>query len=54
MRGFIGAIGDTLLVNGTVGPYLDVTTDVVRLRLLNASTARTYDFGFSDDRVLST
>jgi FtsP/CotA-like multicopper oxidase with cupredoxin domain len=27
-----------------------VNTDVVRLRLLNASPARTYDFGFSDDR----
>ncbi|WP_433319103.1 multicopper oxidase family protein [Micromonospora sp. CA-269861] len=46
----IGVLGDTLLVNGTVGPYLDVRTERVRLRLLNASTARTYDFGFSDDR----
>ena len=49
-RGFIGAIGDTLMVNGTVGPYMDVATDVVRLRLLNASPARVYDFGFSDHR----
>ncbi|MFO7690766.1 MAG: multicopper oxidase domain-containing protein, partial [Cryobacterium sp.] len=39
-----------VLVNGTLGPYLDVTTDVVRLRLLNGSTARTYDFGFDDRR----
>jgi FtsP/CotA-like multicopper oxidase with cupredoxin domain len=33
-----------------VAPYLDVTTEQVRLRLLNGSTARTYDFGFADDR----
>lgn len=45
-----GPLGDTLLVNGTVGPYLDVTTEKVRLRLLNASAARVYDFGFDDDR----
>ncbi|MFC5928459.1 copper oxidase [Cryobacterium melibiosiphilum] len=49
-RGYIGAIGDEVLVNGTLGPYVDVTTDVVRLRLLNGSTARTYDFGFDDGR----
>lgn len=45
-----GFLGDTLVVNGTVGPYLDVTTEAVRLRLLNASNARIYDFGFDDDR----
>jgi bilirubin oxidase len=50
VRGYIGPIGDELLVNGTLAPYLDVTTDVVRLRLLNGSTARVYDFGFSDGR----
>ncbi|WP_374893735.1 multicopper oxidase family protein [Herbiconiux sp. P16] len=50
-RGFVGALGDTLLVNGTLGPFLDVTTQTVRLRLLNASTARSYDFGFADDRT---
>lgn len=45
-----GLLGDTLLVNGTLGPYLSVTTERLRLRLLNASTARIYEFGFSDDR----
>jgi suppressor of ftsI len=50
-RGFVGALGDTLLVNGTLGPYLDVTTEAVRLRIVNASTARTYDLGFDDGRV---
>lgn len=48
--GGIGILGDTVAVNGTVGPYLDVTTERVRLRLLNGSTARTYSFGFADDR----
>ena len=46
----IGVLGDTIAVNGTVAPYLDVTTQRLRLRLLNASTARSYDFGFADDR----
>jgi FtsP/CotA-like multicopper oxidase with cupredoxin domain len=46
----IGILGDTLLVNGTAGPYHQVSTERVRLRLLNASTARVYNFGFSDNR----
>jgi len=50
VRDFIGPVGDQILVNGTLAPYQDVTTDVVRLRLLNASSARVYDFGFSDER----
>jgi bilirubin oxidase len=47
---FSGRLGDRLLVNGTLGPYLDVTTDVVRLRLLDASPARVYQFAFADRR----
>ena len=46
----IGFLGDTVVVNGTIGPYLDVTTERVRLRLLNASNARGYSFGLADDR----
>jgi FtsP/CotA-like multicopper oxidase with cupredoxin domain len=46
----IGVLGSTILVNGTIGPYQNVTTERIRLRLLNGSTARTYDFGFNDDR----
>jgi blue copper oxidase len=45
-----GSLGEDLLVNGTYGPYLDVTTERVRLRLLNGSTKRVFDFGFSDHR----
>ena len=48
--GGVGILGDTIAVNGTVAPYLDVTTERVRLRLLNGSTARVYDFGFADER----
>jgi FtsP/CotA-like multicopper oxidase with cupredoxin domain len=48
-----GVIGDEILVNGTLGPYVDVTTRLVRLRLLNGSNARLYNFGFSDDRPFS-
>jgi blue copper oxidase len=46
----IGQLGDKILVNGTSDPHLAVSTTRVRLRLLNASSARTYNFGFSDDR----
>ncbi len=41
-----GVHGDRILVNGTPGPYLRVHTERVRLRLLNASNARSYKFGF--------
>jgi FtsP/CotA-like multicopper oxidase with cupredoxin domain len=43
-------LGDTILVNGTAGPYFHATTELIRLRLLNASTARVYNLGFSDGR----
>lgn len=48
-----GFLGGTLLVNGTVGPYLDVSTELVRLRLLNASNARVYAFGLADERPMA-
>ena len=38
------------LVNGTVGPVLDITAQQTRPRLLNASTDRSYSFGLSNDR----
>lgn len=43
-----GMLGDTVMVNGTVGGYQEVTTERVRLRLLNGSTARTYTFEIPD------
>ncbi|MFM9368672.1 multicopper oxidase family protein [Streptomyces sp. Da 82-17] len=45
-----GVLGDTILVNGVHDPYVPVTTERVRLRLLNASNARIYQLGFTDDR----
>ncbi|RFU87623.1 copper oxidase [Streptomyces triticagri] len=45
-----GFLGDRTMVNGTMKPYQEVGDELVRLRLLNASTARIYDFGLSDDR----
>lgn len=53
LGGSLGVIGDEILVNGTIGPYFDITTRLVRLRLLNGSNARLYNFGFSDDRRFS-
>ena len=37
-----------MMVNGTIDPFLQVPKQVVRLRLLNASSDRTYNFGLSD------
>ena len=39
-----------MLVNGTHDPHLSIRHQRVRLRLLNASTARVYNLGFADDR----
>lgn len=48
-----GIIGDTVLVNGTPRAYFEVTTHTVRLRILNGSNTRPYNFAFEDDRVFS-
>lgn len=47
----MGLHGDTILVNGTVNAVFSASTRQLRLRLLNASNARTYTFALSDDRV---
>ncbi|MFF2522002.1 multicopper oxidase family protein [Streptomyces liangshanensis] len=49
----VGFLGDRTMVNGTLDPYRVVGDEQVRLRLLNASTARTYNFGFDDSRAFS-
>lgn len=43
----IGLFGESILVNGTMGPFLDVATRTYRLRLLNGSNARIYNFSLS-------
>ncbi|WP_144789419.1 multicopper oxidase family protein [Lysinibacillus fusiformis] len=39
-----GTIGDTLLINGTLNPKLNVRREPVRLRLVNGSNARNFTF----------
>jgi FtsP/CotA-like multicopper oxidase with cupredoxin domain len=49
----VGLLGNVVLTNGAWGSVLNVTTEKVRLRILNGSSARTYDFAFDDDREFS-
>ena len=49
----VGLLGSTVVTNGVNGAVHDVTTELVRLRLLNGSTARVYDFAFDDDRAFA-
>ena len=47
----VGSAADSfMLVNGTMNPYVELPAQVVRLRLLNGSSERAYNFGFSDNR----
>ncbi|HRH70330.1 MAG TPA: multicopper oxidase domain-containing protein [Flavobacteriales bacterium] len=48
-----GPFGDSVLVNGTPRPFVDLPAQVVRLRVLNGSNARIYQFGFDDDHAFS-
>ena len=45
----LSALDNTILVNCTIDPYVEVPAQVVRLRLLNGSTERVYRFGFEGD-----
>lgn len=45
-----GMIGNVPLINGTVRPHFDVSTEKLRLRLLNGSNASIYNLAFSDGR----
>ena len=47
-----GFQGDTLIVNGVVGPVASVPAGFVRLRLLNAANARNFDLRFRPPAVL--
>jgi FtsP/CotA-like multicopper oxidase with cupredoxin domain len=42
------ALDVNLMVNGTIDPFLDAPAQMVRLRLLNGSSERYYNFGFSN------
>lgn len=40
----------TLMVNATIDPYLNVPAQVVRLRLLNGSSERSFNLGFTNNK----
>jgi blue copper oxidase len=44
-------LGEEILVNGVINPYLDLPQGTVRLRLLNGSDARRYNFALEDGRT---
>jgi len=50
MDAMMGMLGNRLLVNGALTPTMRAPAQLVRLRLLNGSNARIYDFGFADYR----
>jgi FtsP/CotA-like multicopper oxidase with cupredoxin domain len=50
LKGTFGILGDHILVNGTYSPFLPVTAERVRLRVLNGSNARMYTLAFADKR----
>jgi bilirubin oxidase len=40
-----------LFVNGTLNPYFDAPAQVIRFRILNGSSSRSYNFGFSNGQT---
>lgn len=47
----IATVFDTVpMINATINPFLDAPAQVVRLRLLNGSSDRSYLFGFSNNQ----
>lgn len=53
MTRVMGFFGNTILVNGHPDARLKVATHAYRLRVLNASNARTYKLGWQDGRPLT-
>ncbi|MFI5151104.1 MAG: multicopper oxidase domain-containing protein [Bacteroidia bacterium] len=45
-----GMVDSTLLVNGVMSAYTSMPAQLVRIRLLNASGERTFNFGFSGNK----
>ena len=43
-----GFMGNTILINGVISPELAVKNEVIRLRILNGSNARSYAFNFDN------
>lgn len=47
----MGLYGNAFLINGAISPYLEVPKGIVRLRLLNGSNGRTYNFSLGNDET---
>ncbi|MFM7902232.1 MAG: multicopper oxidase family protein, partial [Bacteroidota bacterium] len=47
------ALDSVVLVNGTKNPFKSLRANVIRLRLLNAATERSFNFGFSNNMPFS-
>ncbi|MBC7383262.1 MAG: multicopper oxidase domain-containing protein [Bacteroidia bacterium] len=45
------SMDNVVMTNGVVNPYLNSPAQVVRYRILNASSARVFRFGFNDNRI---
>ncbi|MGH8881627.1 MAG: multicopper oxidase family protein, partial [Stackebrandtia sp.] len=48
----IGLLGDTIVTNGIAVAHLDVSTERVRLRILNGSSGRLYNLALADGRTI--
>ena len=46
-----GLYGNAFLVNGAISPYLEVPKGMVRLRILNGSNGRTYNFSLGNGQT---
>ena len=46
-----GMQDSTLLVNGTLNPFVNLPAQVIRMRLLNASGERSFNFGFTGHKA---
>lgn len=47
----VGLLGDTIVTNGIANAHLPVTTERIRLRILNGSSGRLYNLSFGDGRA---
>lgn len=45
-----GRMDTSVMVNGTINPFLNVPAQYVRLRLLNGSSERTFELGFTNNK----
>ncbi len=44
-----GALGNRMIVNGAINPYLDVNQELIRFRIVNGANARNFNLHLSDN-----